>query len=130
MKQILKVEWIGFGANQALLGYNKLFEGMGLIHSDEDKHKSNKPWVAQITGACPRFKLKRKFVTGQADFADSSKNGNRGVMMTFILESGCVYECNYKTSWRGTSRYFCTVTDGGQIVTVDDSEVEQWLKNM
>ena len=129
MKQVLKIEWLAFGSNQYLLRMDKWLEASGLIYSSEDKHKSNRPWVAEIIGQYPSKKLKRLFVEGSVDFSEASKNGDRGVMITFILESGRIYEVKYKITLKRISRYFCTVTDSGEILKINEDEVEQCLNN-
>ncbi len=77
-----------------------------------------KPWVAEITGPCPRFGLARSFLRPMNDWANASRSwrGNiYGVVATFPLREGRVYEyqrCEGNSSKRRVVRKFIEIIDG------------------
>lgn len=91
--------------------------------------KYSGPWVAEITGRNPKFKLSRSFVPSKRDYSKANSKGSRGIYLWYILESGKLYEVYKMSSWKGTDRYFCTVTPKGEIKRMNKEEVEQWLND-
>lgn len=89
--------------------------------------KYNGPWVAEITGRHPKFKLSRQFLSSKRDYSKSNGRGSRGVYLWYILESGKLYQVDEMVSRRNRERYFCTVTPEGEIKIVGNEEVEEWL---
>lgn len=54
-----------------------------------------RPWVAELTGTCPRYGLARTFLTPKNDYRDARRSwsGNMyGKVATFELRRGRVYE--------------------------------------
>lgn len=102
---------------------NLLQDGLG--DTTIGKRENNKPWVAEIIGTHPKYRLDRRFLKGQLDFRNANRKGN-GVRMVFELESGRYYDC---CTGKKRNRYFCKVTDDGDIETVTNEEVESWVKN-
>jgi hypothetical protein len=81
-------------------------------------------WVAEITGPDSKYKYQRKFLRLKKDYSRSNSKGSRGVYAEYILDSGRLYEVkDFK------NRYFCTVSDDGDIIKLNESEVQEWLKN-
>lgn len=126
MKQVLVLEHIGRKNEQQQKLYSSIAQelaGMG----DFFKIPSTKPWVAKITGTCPKFGLSREFVKGVADYSSSSGNGNRGVNFRFVIEEGEIYEYYCKTSWKRSEREFVRYKDG-EKETLTKQEVLECLR--
>lgn len=81
-------------------------------------------WVAEITGLDHKYKYKRNFLPYKKDYSRSNSVGSRGVYAVYILETGKIYEIKDHKD-----RYYCTVTDNGNIVRLSEDEVKEWLKN-
>lgn len=81
-------------------------------------------WVAEITGADPKYKFKREFLRFKKDYSRANSVGSRGVYANYILESGKIYDIK-----EHKDRYYCTVTDNGNIVRLSEDEVKEWLNN-
>lgn len=79
------------------------------------------PWVAEIIGTDDRFGLQREFLPFNKDFEEANSQGSRGVYAVYILESGRAYEVFERTSWRGSRRYFATVSEAGEIIELADA---------
>lgn len=84
-------------------------------------------WVAEITGADPRYGLARQFLKPKIDHTHANSAGTRGVYACYTLESGRVYEVRAWRSWRTEDRYFCRVSDDGDIIRITRDEVDAWL---
>jgi hypothetical protein len=131
MKASLKIEAIGDNTYQ----YMKLWTGIlnsgmpglgDLLAGDAPKSAC---WVAQIVGFDPKYKYARQFVKGKKDYAHSNSKGSRGVFIHYLLESGYVYEVLSPATWKRNDRYFCAVTDDGEIQRIDKEFVNQWIKD-
>lgn len=83
-------------------------------------------WAAKITGYYGTENFKREFLYGKRDYTNSNSKGTRGIFVWYILESGCYYEVSAPRSWSHVERYFCKVSDGGEIILVDRKEVDAW----
>lgn len=81
-------------------------------------------WVAEITGADPKYKYARHFFKFKKDYRKSNSVGSRGIYAEYILESGKIYEVK-----EHKKRYFCTVNDDGDIIKMSESEVQEWIRN-
>lgn len=81
------------------------------------------PWVAELVGEHPRFGFERTFLDWNKDFAGANSAGSRGVMAVYILETGRVYEVKEKTSRKNSRRYFCRVTEEGEVQEITKTEV-------
>lgn len=84
-------------------------------------------WVARISGRDPRYKWQRQFLRGLKDYSKSNSVGSRGIMVTYLLDSGHVYEVKQPVSWKRSEHYYCRVTGDGGIVRIADTEVDSWL---
>lgn len=80
-------------------------------------------WVAEITGPSEKYRFERKFLRAKKDYSRANGKGSRGVYAEYILESGRYYDVQRQITWGRSARYFCTVTEDGDIRTVDESEV-------
>ena len=85
--------------------------------------------VAEITGFDPKYKYARNFLKRKLDYSRANSKGSRGVFAEYILESGKIYEVKQQISWKKVDRYFCTVTNDGDIERLDEKEVIEWLKS-
>lgn len=83
-------------------------------------------WVGQIMGRDGRGRWVRAYLAGSKDYSRANSRGSRGVMVTYLLEEGPVYEISSPTSWRATDRYFARVVDG-KLVRMTAAEVTECL---
>lgn len=85
-----------------------------------------KPWVAEITGTCPRYGLAREFVRAMNDWRDARKawSGNvYGKVATFPLREGRLYEiarARGRSSRRYLAREFYIVERGKRVRRTPD----------
>lgn len=130
MKATLKLEYIGEAQDARLAVYHGITrEALGKDVADAliGRARMRMPWVAEILGKQDKFGLARAFI--HANWQRKRANGqhSRGVELWFILESGRLYEVKSPVSWRKSDRYFCAVTDDGDIKRLSKEDVEQWL---
>lgn len=83
-------------------------------------------WVAQITGKDGRGKWSRSFLHGSRDYSNANSVGSRGIMVTYLLDHGPVYEISSPQTWHSTDRYFVRI-DGGKLVRMTEDEVIECL---
>lgn len=131
VKATLGLEHIGAGEADYLrfatsLLNREIRDGLGDVVVGSNP---NRPWVAEITGRHPKFKLSRQFLPSNKDLSQANGAFSRGVRRWYILESGKLYEVNEMVSWKKRDRYFCAVTPDGEIRRVGGEEVEQWLND-
>lgn len=123
MRASLKIEAVGDNVHQALCCYramaNEAVPGLGDVTFGKSPFYY---WAAKITGQDPVYKYRREFLKPKKDYSLANSKGSRGVFLYFLLDSGFVYEV--KTS---KGRYFCTVTDDGDIEEISKEQVEQWI---
>ncbi len=112
MKASLRLEFLQAMGNKAL--------GM----------KYPKPWAAHIVGADPQFGLSRRFLESSTDYTHANSKASRGVYLHFVLETGNIYEVKERVSWSKSIRYFCAVTECGDIQILESNEAQEWLKNL
>ena len=85
-----------------------------------------KPWVAEITGTCPRYGLQRTFITPMNDWRDARRawSGNvYGKIATFPLREGRLYEvarARGNSSRRHLVREFYVVEGGKRVKRTPD----------
>lgn len=86
------------------------------------KHSQKRfiPWVAQITGLCDKYGLKREFIRGQRDYTLANSVGSRGVFCYYPLDPG-VYEVNERLTWKKVRRYFIKV-ENTQVIEITKEE--------
>jgi len=131
MKATLKLECIGDSHDQMFKFFKTLTAdvcGKGLAEQTFGTMKASY-FVAEITGFHPKFKYERRFLKCKKDYKKSNSKGSRGVFAFYILESGKIYDVLEPVSWKNSHRYFCTVDDDGDIITLEKEEVDQCLKN-
>lgn len=125
MKATLALEYLGEGyeARQRFMtgiireaigpGPARLFGGL----------PSRRPWVAEINPGGRQF-LRPNWQRKRANSAHT-----RGVELWFILESGRLYEACHHVAWRSKERFFCTVSDAGEIVRLAPEDARQWQRS-
>lgn len=133
MKATLELELIGDDSNQRFKFYSDLVDdGFGTDGIGEALF--GRPpiyvWVAEIIGPHPKYRYGRRFLRGKKDYSHSNSTGSRGVCAWYILESGKYYDVSERVSWKRVDRYFIRVNNSGDIVRVEDEEVEKWAKNL
>lgn len=64
---------------------------------------------------------------GKTDYSHANSKGSRGIRVWYTLESGRLYLVASPQSWGRTIRYFCTVSEGGEIKELSDEEARAWL---
>lgn len=132
MKANIRLERIGgkyMGLSDLELLAWRMCEG---ITGDPNRKKSppkSRDWVAEITGFDARYGYKREFMHGKPDYALANSKGTRGVCVSYILESGCVYEVAAPQSWSATRRYYATVTGDGDVVEISKEVLDQCLRS-
>ena len=128
MKAMLKIERFGVQEANKLALFrrmlNKYSAGAG---SKVIGSGFSNPWVAQIVGTDPQFRLSRRFLQPSTDYKESNSAGSRGIHFFYVLESGNLYEAKEQVSWKKWGRYFCAVTESGDIHYLTDDEVQEWL---
>ena len=90
---------------------------------------SSSSWVAEIFDFDTKYRYKRKFLPAKKDYRHANKNASEGVLAEYILESGHIYEVKHSITKYKTERYFCTVSDNGDVIKLTEKEVIDWLKN-
>lgn len=106
-------------ANEALPGLGDMVFG-GMPSSG---------WVAEIIGFDKKYKYQRYFLKAKKDYSRGNSRGSRGIYAEYILESGRIYQVKEQTSWKNSEKYFCIVTEDGEIIKIDESEVIKCLKS-
>ncbi len=124
MLVVLALEWIGEDNDAHCRLLDKQIKAIsgGL----DLGYKSNRPWVARITGTDATYGLAREFMHGQIDYSQANSKGSRGVYLYFPLKEG-VYEVLSHRTWSKNRRYFCRV-EHMAITEISREEVEAWLK--
>lgn len=125
MKGILILELFGENTRQLCKTYRKMFEvgGGDFGRMYFDKYIGTPPrssWVAEITGPDEKYGLARSFLRCKMDYSKANSKGSRGIFAEYILSQGKIYEVKEQESWKRSSRYFCTVSDEGEIVKLDE----------
>jgi hypothetical protein len=123
MLAVLELEFIGENHD----AYCRLMAKQAKACGVDLGYRSQRPWVARITGFDPVFGLARAFVRGQIDYSRANSVGSRGVYLYFPLNDG-MYEVNKHLTWAKNRRYFIRV-EGMQITEITKEEVEQWLRS-
>ena len=86
-------------------------------------------WAAEITGFDPKYKYTRKFLRCKKDYSRSNSIGSRGIFAEYTLESGHIYQILQQYSWKRSEKYFCAVSEEGDIAELTEEEVINWLNN-
>lgn len=124
MKATLKIEAFGDGIAQEIRMMEGLICAIGGKKLWGESEKFPRPWVAHIMGRDLKFKYKREFLKPTKDYTHANSKGTRGVFLWYILESGNIYEVNQQISWKNWDRYFCTVDEEGDILKLEESDID------
>lgn len=130
MKAALKVEAVDDNTYKYFSFWtNMLNAGVPGLGDSLELPKRNY-WVAQIIGTDVRFGYNRQFIKPRTDYRKSNRPGSRGVYLWYTLESGKFYEVKRPVSRQRFERFFCTVTDAGEIKQIPKTEVDEWLRTI
>lgn len=94
----------------------------------KDFGMSPRNWVGQIIGISANGRWARAYLNGARDYSCANKTGSRGIIVTYLLERGLIYEVAQPITWSTTNRYFCRV-DGQELVKMTENEVRACLVN-
>jgi hypothetical protein len=125
MKIILELELRGDDVRQLARMYKYLGNEVAPDLGNSIFNIPPAAWVAEIIGTDPKYKFNRQFLRFKKDYSRANSVGSRGVYANYILESGKVYEIKDHKD-----RYYCTVTDNGNIVRLSEDEVKECLKSI
>lgn len=84
-------------------------------------------WAAQIFGSDGRGGWVRSFLTGTRDYSRANSKGSRGIMVSYLLEQGPIYEIRAPLTWSSSDRYFARVMDN-VLTRMTDVEVTECLE--
>lgn len=131
MKATIKLEYIGESQDARLSMYSKIIDQVadGLGGKVTGNTRLRQPWVAEIAGIDSKFGFKREFLKGNWQRKRSNGTGSRGVEIWFTLELGKLYEIKSFKSWRSIDRYFCIITNDGNVNRITEIEAMEWLKD-
>jgi hypothetical protein len=120
----LQLEAIGDNYRRlAGLPIDQVIRRLGNVPSAHKGHvldPKRRPWVALIRGRSEQYGLDREFLDGFRDYRGANGVGSRGVMITFVLHPGKVYEVHELISWSRERRYMCHVVAGAIVVLTQD----------
>lgn len=106
--------------------FNDAAPGAGI--GDKEFGIPSNTWCAEITGLDSKYKYQRCFLHGKKDYTHANGKGSRGMYYEWVLESGHIYEVKEQTSWSHCERFFCTVSDEGNIINLSEGELIKMLK--
>jgi hypothetical protein len=130
MKTILELELIGDDTRTMFKIYKDVLDmGVPGLFDFVVGKDPNKAWVAEITGFDAKYKYNRCFLQSKKDYSRANSKGSRGIYAEYVLETGRIYEVKCMATWSRFDRYFCMVTNAGDIVRIEQLEVDQWLKS-
>lgn len=129
MKTILRIELFNENIRDLSKLYGMIFDSYlpGLSELATVKIPRS-GWVAEITGYDPKYKYQRKFIKCKKDYSKANMRGSRGLYAEYILESGRIYEVKSQVSWKRFERYFCQVTNEGDVKRITIEEVDRILQ--
>lgn len=125
MKAFVEIELFGENVRQSCKLYSQITNDLvpGLGDDTFDKLPPS-GWVAELTGFDPKYKYTRKFLKHNKDYSRANSKGSRGIFAEYILESGKIYDIK-----DDRLRYFARVTDNGDVKSMSESEVKEWVKS-
>lgn len=88
-------------------------------------YAARKAWVAEVRSGV-RGRLSYDFLRYTRDYG-RMRTVSRGIYRHYVLESDKVYEVCAPLSWRKSDRYFCRVTEAGDIERITREDVNAWL---
>lgn len=81
---------------------------------------------AEITGMNASGAMRSRPVRGRMDYTYTNSSGTRGIYVTYILEDDRLYDVAAPKSWTYTERYYCMVSERGEIVRLTPAEAVWW----
>lgn len=103
------------------------WQGEKIGRSPLSGRDTTRPWVARITGLSAEYEYHRQFLRAKQDWTQANSAGTRGAHFVYTLTEGEFYEAYRKTSQQLSERIFLTVTAEGDVVEIEQEEVDQWL---
>ena len=125
MKAALRLELFGENNREYFKLYRHIFELFDHQQTFDDLVGGVPPrssWVAEIAGPDETYGLRREFLRPKLDYSRANAQGSRGIFAEYILESGHIYEVLSRVSWSRNERYFCTVSDAGDVVELSEAD--------
>ena len=124
MKAILTLELFGEDTREIFRFYRCIFEVCSARNLFDELigMSPRSSWAAEISGPDEMYRLKRNFLRPKLDYSRANGKGSRGVFAEYILESGKIYEVLSRETWQRSRRYFCTVTQDGDIVEIPEDD--------
>lgn len=125
MKAALHLELFGENTREYFKFYRHIFELFDHQETFDNLVGGVPPrssWVAEITGPDEKYGLRRVFLRPKLDYSRANAQGSRGIFAEYILESGHIYEVLSRVSWRRDERYFCTISDDGDVVELSEAD--------
>lgn len=83
-------------------------------------------WVGQIIGLSANGRWARAYLNGARDYSHANSVGSRGIMVTYLLDPGLIYQVAEPRTWKRTDRWFCRVVEQ-EIVKMSEDEVRACL---
>lgn len=123
MKAALHLELFGENNREYFKLYRHIFELFDHQETFDNLVGGVPPrssWVAEITGPDEKYGLRRVFLRPKLDYSRANAQGSRGIFAEYILESGHIYDVLSRVTWKRSERYFCTVSDDGDIVNLSE----------
>lgn len=111
MKAVLRLEAIGDNTDGMLRLAGRIADLAGPDLGRFFDRGFPRPWVARLTGLCPRYEFRREFLRPRKDYSEANSVGSRGVYLYYWLDPG-VYEVNQRRCWRAWDRYFIQAEAG------------------
>ena len=122
MKAVLNLELFGEDTRAYLRIAQSIFalNGAKAIFDQHIGIPHRSSWVAEIVGPDEKYGLARNFLRAKLDYSRSNSKGSRGIFSEYILETGKIYEVKSQESWSKSNRYFCVVSDDGDIAKISE----------
>jgi hypothetical protein len=102
--------------------------GPGFDWTDHGRTREAWPWAAELTGLCPTYGFRRRFLPFHVDASGGNGKGTRGVMVYWTLRAGHLYEVKFIPSPRARwARRYLSVSEAGELRDLSREEVQEWV---
>lgn len=130
MKGRLAFEVFGENIRSQIYGLEGLFKSASAdkLFKDAIGKPPHPYWVAEIIDTHPIYKYERKFLPKKLDYTHANSVGSRGIIAEYILESEKVYEVKQQITWKQSRRYFCAVSDDGDVIEIPETYVQEFFE--
>ncbi len=127
MKAVLALEAIGYNYEAMLRGGGKFPGSARLLGAGFGVDR--RYYVAEVQRRDDGDGTWLRYLRPKIDYTKSNGTGSRGVYAHYILESDRLYKVKELLSWNRSRKYFCIVSDLGDIFELTDEDVEEWLSH-